>query len=269
MHPLIITASICGREKNKSDSPYFPAYKDEVVADGIKSYKHAAPQLHIHARGDDGLFTYDAKVFGEILSSLRSQCPDAILQISTGGTYNKPAELLEPLLGLHPDMATFAVQPDTAANIHLLATFENYGVKPIVECFSLDHAETAINLFKDGYIKAPMNLEFLYDDHRNDIPFATAAEQLLKFSKMCEPYDINWSVCKALGNDPGIHAMAIALGGNCRVGLEDRLTYSDGSYVKESAELVEQIKCAAGLQGRALANCREARNILGINDAEQ
>ena len=92
MLPLIVTASICGREKTKADSPYFPATKDEVIADGIKSYEHGSPQLHIHARNDEGTYTYDPVIFGEILSAFRKNCPKAILQISTGGTYHKPEE---------------------------------------------------------------------------------------------------------------------------------------------------------------------------------
>ena len=265
MKPLIVTASICGRSKSKADSPYFPAYKDEVIADGINSYKKLGiPQLHIHARNDEGNYTYDPVVFGEILDAFRRECPKAILQISTGGTYSKKEELLIPLLKLKPDMATLALQKEEATNIDLINTFKEYGVKPIVECFCLDHAKTALKLFKDGHIEGPLNIEFLYDDY-HEYPFAQQAEELIAFAKMAEEAgNVNWSTCKALNNDPAIFAMAIALGGGCRAGLEDRHLYPDGSYVKDSAELAEVPIRMGELIGRKMATYEEAREILGI-----
>ena len=265
MSPVIITASICGREKTKECSPYFPATKDEVIADGIRSYHHGVPQLHIHARNNEGVYTYDPVIFKEILDAFRKECPKAILQISTGGTYTKPDELLIPLLKLRPDMATLALQPEESTNIELLKLFEKYGVKPIIECFSLENARPAIKLMADGYVKAPMNLEFLYDDHNMDLSFEQVAAELLEFSAMCEKQgSINWSTCKALNNDPAIHSMAIAWGGHCRAGLEDRQFYADGSYVKASEDLVDNPMRMAKLLGRPLATYEQAKEILGI-----
>lgn len=266
MEPVIITASICGREKTKECSPYFPATKDEVIADGIKSYQYGAPQLHIHARNNEGTYTYDPVIFKEILDAFRENCPRAVLQISTGGTYQKVDELLRPLLALKPDLATLALQPEKETNIQLLKIFEEYGVKPIIECFCLDHAKKAIELLAEGHVKAPMNLEFLYDDHRNDIPFETLAAQLLEFHEMCQAQgNINWSVSKALDHDPAIHAMAIALGGHCRAGLEDRHIYADGTYVKESTELIAVPMQMSRQIGRPLATYEQTREILGLN----
>lgn len=264
MLPLIVTASICGREKTRECSPYFPATKDQVIADGIRSYHRGIPQLHIHARNNEGTYTYDPVIFGEILDAFRKECPRAILQISTGGTYTKVNELLIPLLKLKPDMATLALQPEEATNIALIKTFEEYGVKPIIECFSLDHARTAIKLMADGYVKGPMNLEFLYNDHR-DIPFEEIASQLLEFSSMCQQQgNINWSTCKGLNKDPALHAMAIALGGHCRAGLEDRHLYADGSYVKASEDLLTSPIQMAEPLGRPLATYEQAKEILGL-----
>jgi len=100
----------------------------------------------------------------------------------------------------------------------------------------LENAKTAIQLMADGHVKTPMNLEFLYDDHKTDLTFEEVAAQLLEFSNMCKNQgSINWSVCKALDNDPAIHSMAIELGGHCRAGLEDRHLYSFQFYCHELA----------------------------------
>lgn len=264
MLPLIVTASICGREKLKACSPYFPATKDEVIADGIRSYRCGVPQLHIHARNNEGTYTYDPEIFREILDAFRKECPRAILQISTGGTYTKVDELLIPLLKLKPDMATLTLQPDEQTNIELLKIFEKYEVKPIIECFCIDHAKMALKLMADGHVKGPMNLEFLYDDHV-ELPFTEIASRLLEFSDMCSRQGgINWSTCKATNQDPALHAMAIALGGHCRAGLEDRHLYADGSYVKASEDLLSGPMQMAAQLGRPLATYEQAKEILGL-----
>lgn len=78
--------------------------------------------------------------------------------------------------------------------------------------------------------------------------------------------NINWSVCKALDKDPAIHAMAIALGGHCRAGLEDRHIYADGTYVEASTELIDVPMKISEQLGRPMATYEETRELLGLND---
>jgi 3-keto-5-aminohexanoate cleavage enzyme len=58
-------------------------------------------------------------------------------------------------------------------------------------------------------------------------------------------------------------ATAIALGGHCRVGLEDNNRLPDGSLAT-NAKLTQYIVDLAALMGRQLATPAEARQILGL-----
>ncbi len=45
----------------------------------------AASLIHLHVRWDDGTPTQDKGRFQECIDAIRKECPDAIIQPSTGG----------------------------------------------------------------------------------------------------------------------------------------------------------------------------------------
>jgi 3-keto-5-aminohexanoate cleavage enzyme len=265
MDPLIVTASLCGRERVKKDSPYFPATTDEVIAEGISSFRAGVPQLHIHARDKTGNYTYDPDIFGGILDVFRSTCPNVILQISAGGTYHKEEELLIPILKLKADATTLALQPSKEKNIALTKLFDKYGTKPIVECFSLENIKTACQLFEEGYLKAPLRLEILFEEDSKGRTFSEIAGELLEGAKICSARkDIVWSTTRGDEHQIPLHAMAIALGGHVRGGLEDRLKDNNGEYYKSCLDVISAEMALSVKMGRKLADVSQARRILGL-----
>jgi 3-keto-5-aminohexanoate cleavage enzyme len=265
MTPLIITASICGREKSKADSPYFPATMAEVIEDGIKSFKAGVPQLHIHARDKDGNPTYNTEIFGAILDAFRTNCPNVILQISAGGTYQNAEELLIPLLKLKADVVSLSLQDKTEDSIALIKLFDEYNTLPIVECFSVEKLKEACRLFEKGYLKPPMRIEFLFEDKDMGRPFSILANELLEAHRLCSSLPgIVLSVCRGLYHQLPIQAMVTALGGHIRCGLEDKVKDNDGSYFKDSAAIVASVREIAVKINRDLADISQARKILGV-----
>ncbi|MDR1931670.1 MAG: 3-keto-5-aminohexanoate cleavage protein [Spirochaetales bacterium] len=265
MDPLIVTASLCGRERFKKDSPYFPATTDEVIAEGISSFKAGVPQLHIHARDKTGNYTYDPQIFGGILDVFRSTCPNVILQISAGGTYQKEEELLIPILKLKADVTTLALQPAKEKNIALIKLFDTYGTHPIVECFSLENIKTACQLFDEGYLKAPLRIEILFEEDSKGRTFSELAGELLEGAGICSSHkEIVWSCCRGDNHQIPLHAMAIALGGHVRAGLEDRIKDNDGQYYRSCLEELAPEMNLSVKMGRKLANVPQARKILGL-----
>jgi 3-keto-5-aminohexanoate cleavage enzyme len=61
-----------------------------------------------------------------------------------------------------------------------------------------------------------------------------------------------------------MNTMAILMGGNARVGLEDNVFYRKGELAQSNAQLVERIVRLARELGREVASPGEARAILGI-----
>ena len=105
MDKLIITACICGAEVTKEHNPAVPYTVEEMVREAKSAYDAGAALLHIHVREDDGTPTQSKDRFEVILNAIRKECPDAILQVSTGGAVGMTNdERLQPLL-LNPEMA--------------------------------------------------------------------------------------------------------------------------------------------------------------------
>jgi 3-keto-5-aminohexanoate cleavage enzyme len=62
-----------------------------------------------------------------------------------------------------------------------------------------------------------------------------------------------------------MNTLAIAMGGHCRVGLEDNIYYDfDRSELATNIGLVERIALLADTFGRSLASPLRARDILGL-----
>jgi 3-keto-5-aminohexanoate cleavage enzyme len=237
----------------------------EVIEDGIKSFQAGVPQLHIHARDKDGNPTYNPEIFGTILDAFRTNCPDAILQISAGGTYHETKELLIPLLKLKADVVSLSLQNKAEDSIALIKLFDEYSVLPIVECFSIEKLREACHLFEEGHFKPPMRIEFLFEDKDTGRPFSILANELLEAHRLCSSLPgIVLSVCRGFGHQLPIQAMVVALGGHIRCGLEDKVKDNDGSYFKDSAMIIASVRELAIKINRELADIPQARKILGV-----
>ena len=90
----------------------------------------------------------------------------------------------------------------------------------------------------------------------------TTAERLLEDS-------FTWSVAAAGKHQMPIAAVALAMGGNVRVGLEDNLYIRPHQLAKSNAEQVHAAATMAGILGREVATPDEARAILGLKGKNQ
>ena len=85
MEKLIISACICGAEVTKEQNPNVPYTVEEIVREAKSAYDAGASLIHLHVRWDDGTPTQDKGRFQECIDAIRKECPDAIIQPSTGG----------------------------------------------------------------------------------------------------------------------------------------------------------------------------------------
>ena len=263
MKPMVMTASICGN-KTLDNSPHMPVTFDLSVADGIKSFQAGAAQLHIHGRDRAGNHTFEPGVYGELIAAFREKCPGAVIQASAGDTYQDPEGLLIPLLKLKPDLLSLAVQETAEKTLTLLEIFDEYGVRPIVESFNIDQTRQVYSLFKEGQIKLPLNLEVVFEGKDIGRPFSALAAELLEVAEMAKDGSIVWSICGGDNHESATQALAIALGGHVRTGLEDRYQDFDGEYFTESLCTVLPALEMCKMLGRPNATTQQAREILGV-----
>lgn len=271
MEKLIITAAICGAEVLKEHNPAVPYTVEECVREAKSAYEAGASIIHLHVRLDDGTPTQDKNRFKIIMDAIHKECPDVIIQPSTGGAVGMTDdERLQPT-ELCPEMATLDCGTCNFGGDDVFTNTENTikyfgdrmierGIKPELEVFDKSMIEMALRLHKKGHIVKPMHFDFVMGvnggiggDIRDFV-----------FLRGSIPSDSTYTVAGVGRYEFPLAALAIIDGGNVRVGFEDNVFLSKGVLAKSNGELVAKVVRMAKELGREIANPTEARQILGL-----
>lgn len=271
MEKLIITAAICGAEVLKEHNPAVPYTVEECVREAKSAYEAGASIIHLHVRWDDGTPTQDKERFRVIMEAIRKECPDVIIQPSTGGAVGmSDDERLQPT-ELTPEMATLDCGTCNFGGDDIFVNTENtikyFGqrmierdIKPECEVFDKSMIEMAVRLAKKGYIKTPMHFDFVCGVNGGiggDIRDFT-------FLRGAIPEGSTYTVAGVGRYEFPLAVLAIIDGGHVRVGFEDNVYLSKGVLAKSNGELVEKVVRLAKELGREIATPAEARQILGL-----
>lgn len=272
MSKLIITAAISGAEVTKEHNPAVPYTVEEFVAESKSAADAGAAIIHLHVRNDDGTPTQDKDRFEEIMNAIKKECPDVIIQPSTGGAVGMSNdERLQPV-SLKPEMATLDCGTCNFGGDEVFTNTENMiidfaqkmhenGVKPECEVFDKSMIDMALRLQKKGYIKDE-NLHFDFVMGVNGGISGSARD--LVFLHESIPANSTWTVSGIGRHEFTLAAMAIGMGGHVRVGFEDNVYIEKGVLAKSNGESVAKVAKIARLLGREIATPAEAREILGL-----
>ncbi len=271
MEKLIITAAICGAEVMKEHNPAVPYTVEECVREAKSAYEAGASIIHLHVRYDDGTPTQDKARFEEVINAIKKECPDVIIQPSTGGAVGMSNdERLQPT-ELLPEMATLDCGTLNFGGDEVFENTENTikyfgermiksGIKPELEVFDKSMIEMALRLHKKGYIQSPMHFDFVMGvnggiggDIRDFV-----------FLRGSIPEDATYTVAGIGRHEFPLATLAIIDGGHVRVGFEDNVFLSKGVLAKSNGELVEKVVRIAKEFGREIATPAEAREILSL-----
>ncbi len=84
---VIITAALTGAIHTPTMSQHLPITPDELAEEARRASEAGATVVHVHARDPEtGQPSADSKLFGEILSKIKSKC-DAVICTTTGGGF--------------------------------------------------------------------------------------------------------------------------------------------------------------------------------------
>ena len=271
MDKLIISACICGAEVTKENNPAVPYTVEEVVREAKAAYDAGAALIHLHVRWDDGTPTQDKGRFQEMVDAIRKECPDVIIQPSTGGAVGMTdlERLQSTEITPTPEMATldcgtcnfggdeiFINTDNTIANFGDI--MQERGIKPECEVFDKGTIDLALKAAKKGHIKYPIHFDFVLGVQMT----ATVRDLVIMATSI--PADSTWTATGIGKNAWGIAAATIAMGGHVRVGFEDNVYMSKGVLAKSNGEMVERVVQMAKLLNREVATPAEAREILGL-----
>jgi 3-keto-5-aminohexanoate cleavage enzyme len=272
---VIVTCALTGGIHGKEANPNLPEQPDEIVAQGVAAWREGAAILHIHARNPDGSNTMSPAIYRELHERLCAET-DAIVQLTTGGSPVLPvAERLNTVL-LAPEMCSL--------NLGLLnffirgeqVFFSNHrsdivrfaqemrarGVKPELEAYNAAMLEEAEYLIGAGLLDPPYVINCVLHTPTQGGLRGTPRNLMAMLERIPAGAVVNVS---SMGRTQlPITTIALAMGLNVRVGMEDNVYYRRGEMVENNARLVARTVRIARELERPIASPDEARAMLGL-----
>lgn len=300
----IISCAITGSIHTPSMSPHLPVTADEIAASAIAAAEAGAAILHLHARvPGDGRPTQDPAAYRPFLDRIK-QSTRAIVNITTGGSpHMSVAERLRPTTELKPEIASLNMGSMNFGLFAMLKRERDYkydwerqhleGSRDLVfkntftdieqileigasqntrfefECYDIGHLYTLAHYLDRGLLKPPLFVQSVFGilggigAHAEDVlHMRRTADRLFGESYV-------WSVLGAGRAQIQVAAIAAAVGGSVRVGLEDSLWAGPGKLAESNAQLV--LLARQVLEGLSLdlATPDEARDMLALKGADR
>jgi len=266
----IITAAVVGAEVTRAQSPYIPYTPAEIAQASVDAWRAGAAVVHLHARWPDGRPSQEAAHFREIVDRIRGAGCDVVVQCSTGGAVGMS---IEERLGSLVDgaemgtlnLGTMNFGDDVFVNsrpdiVRVAARLRERGVVPECEVYDAGMLDTLRWLLAKGHLAAPYHVQLVLG-----VPGGmSASERNLRFLVEGLPEPVRWTAAGVGRFQLELATLALRLGGNVRVGLEDNLFLAKGVLARGSAELVERAVALAREAGRRPATPAEARALLGV-----
>lgn len=271
-NPYIICVAITGSLPRKENNPAVPITVEEQIESTQAAFEAGATIAHCHVRNDDQTPSSDPEKFGRLLEGLNKHCPGMIVQLSTGGR-SGAGEERGGMLPLKPDMASLSVGSNNFPN----RVYENspqlvdwlaeemlkYDIKPEIEAFDLSHIHQAVNLSKQGKLKAPLYVQFVMGV-KNAMPADKPTfDFYIETLKRLAP-DAQWCGAGVGSNQLKLNEWSIAAGGHTRTGLEDNVRLDRDTLAPSNAALVERAAALCEKYERPVATWQQAREILGL-----
>jgi 3-oxoadipate:acetyl-CoA acetyltransferase len=273
---LIVNFCPTGMIPTKQMTPHVPIAPAEVVEEACGALERGVAIVHLHARDEKGKPTYRAELYETMILGIRGHFPDAIICVSCSGRdfpeFERRSEVLELTGAARPDLASltlttldFPTGTSQNAPEMVIALGEKMvarGIKPELECFDFGMINAANMLIAKGLLGEPPYYFNLLLGSRYSVP-ATARH----LSNMVEdlPPESTWSAAGIGLFQLPMNTLAIAMGGHCRVGLEDNIYHDfDRAHLATNLGLVERIALLADTFGRCMATPARARALLGL-----
>lgn len=299
---VIITCAVTGAIHTPSMSQHLPVTAKQIEDAAVDAIEAGCAIVHLHARDPkDGRPSQAVSLFKDFLGNIRHRC-NGVINITTGGS---PAmtveERLQPALQLKPEVASlnmgsmnFGLYPmlgkyktfqheweptylEATRDIVFRNTFKDIeyilrscaanGTRFEFECYDTSHLYNLAHFIDRGLVKTPPFIQTVFGilggigTHPDDVTHMKRTADRL-FGD-----DYVWSVLGAGRFQMPIAAMAAAMGGNVRVGLEDSLWDGPGNLAQSNAAQVRRVRAILEGLSLSIATPDEARDLLSLKGA--
>ena len=301
---VIITCAVTGSIHTPSMSPYLPLSAQEIADAAVGAAEAGAAVVHLHARNpEDGRPDQRPEAFAPILQSIK-QRSDVVVNITTGGAPLMTVdERIQPAAVFKPEVASlnmgsmnFGLFPmlkrykefkydwepamleasndfifrNTYKDIRfILETMNTSGTRYEFECYDTAHLHNLHYFYREGIVKAPLFLQTVFGLLGGIGAHPDEVMHMRRTADRLFGDNYHWSVLGAGRAQMPVAAMAAAMGGHVRVGLEDSLFAGAGKLAESNAEQVIQVRKIIEGLGLEIAAPDEAREILSLKGRDK
>jgi uncharacterized protein (DUF849 family) len=302
---VIITCAITGSIHTPSMSPYLPVTPDQIAESAIGAAEAGAAIVHLHARDPKtGAPDQSPELYGKFLPRVK-QASNVVINLTSGGAPTMPvAERAGPARVLKPEVASlnmgsmnFGLYPmldrfkefkhdwekpylegskdrifrNTFKDIEfILESCSDNGTRFEFECYDTGHLYTLAHFLDRKLVKPPLFVQTVFGilggigTHAEDV-----MHQRRTADRLFGRENYQWSVLGAGRNQMPIAAMAAAMGGNVRVGLEDSIWLGAGKLAQSNAAQVKNVRQIIEGLGLEIASPDEARQMLALKGGDK
>jgi uncharacterized protein (DUF849 family) len=301
---VIITCAVTGSIHTPSMSPRLPITAEEIADAAIGAAEAGAAVVHLHARDPKtGKPDQSTDAFAPFLKVIK-QRSGCVINITTGGAMTmtveervRPAAIFKPeVASLNMGTMNFGLYPmlarqkefkfdwerpyiegtragffkNTFADIeYILTTCAENGTRFEVECYDIGHLYTLRHFADRGIVKPPFFIQSVFGILGGIGPHPEDVAHMKRTADRLFGDEYHWSVLGAGRNQLPIAAMAAAMGGNVRVGMEDSLWAGRGKLAKSNAEQVRLARQIIEGLGLEIASPDEAREALQLKGGDK
>ncbi len=279
--PVVITCALTGGIHGKEANPALPEQPDEIVEQGVAAWEAGAAILHVHARAPDGSNTMDPEIYAELHERLCAQT-DAVVQLTTGGSPRLPVDerlntvLLAPeMCSLNMGLLNFFIRGEQVFFANHRSDIERFAreiaarrVRPELEVYSAAMVEEVEHLLSTGLLDAPHVVNVVLHTPTQGGERGTPQNLLEVLARLralpVDPADLRVNVSAMGATQLPLTTIALAMGLNVRVGMEDNVLLRRGEPVRDNAQLVARTARIAAELERPVATPAQAREALGL-----
>ncbi|MGH6894487.1 MAG: 3-keto-5-aminohexanoate cleavage protein [Dongiaceae bacterium] len=301
---VVITCAVTGSIHTPSMSPYLPVTAQEIADAAIGAAEAGAAIVHLHARDPKtGKPDQTPQAFEPFLKVIK-QRSNCVVNLTTGGGPGMrleervaPAATFKPEVaslnmgsmnfGLFPMLNRFKEFKHEWERAHLegsrdmvfrntfkdieyvLTTLGGNGTRFEFECYDTAHLYNLHHFLERGLVKPPLFVQTVFGILGGIGPHPEDVLHMKRTADRLFGDQYHWSVLGAGRSQMQIAAMAAAMGGNVRVGLEDSLWSGPGKLASSNAEQVRLARQIIEGLGLEIATPDEAREILNLKGADK
>ncbi len=301
---VIITCAVTGAIHTPSMSPHLPITPDEIIDAAVGAAEAGAALVHVHARNPKtGQPDQSPEAFEPFLKVIK-QRSNCVINITTGGAPTMGVEeRLKPCAHFKPEVASlnmgsmnFGLYPmlnrfkefkhdwerpylegskdrifkNTFQDIeNILTTCAENGTRFEIECYDIGHLYTLAHFVDRGLVKPPFFVQSVFGLLGGIGPHPEDVAHMKRTADRLFGDAYHWSVLGAGRHQLPIAAMAVAMGGNLRVGLEDSLWLGPGQLARSNADQVRAARQIIEGLGLEVATPDDAREQLQLKGADK